>query len=68
MKANNFESMLPDDTKAHHTKILEDKLLQTNVDDHFKPMPQEEKPDPYSNETFKQAAIEWLIETNQVII
>ena len=31
-------------------------------------MPKEEKLDPYSDETFKQAAIEWLIETNQVII
>src|SRR6266568_9376503 len=58
--------MLPDDTKARRTQVLEENLRQTNVDDHFKPAPKEAKPDPYSDELFKEAAIEWLIETNQV--
>ena len=34
--------------------------------DFFKPATPEDKPTPYSDELFKEAAIEWLIETNQV--
>jgi len=58
--------MLPEDTKARRAKVLEENLHQTNVDDHFKAAPKEEKQAPYSDELFKEAAIEWLIETNQV--
>jgi hypothetical protein len=58
--------MLPEDTKARRAQVLEEHLQQTNVNDHFKPAPKEEKPEPFSDELFKQAAIEWLIETNQV--
>ena len=58
--------MLPEDSKARHAQILEENLRQTNVNDHFKPAPKEEKPEPFSDELFKQAAIEWLVETNQV--
>jgi hypothetical protein len=36
------------------------------VDEHFQPTTAEDKPIPYSDEIFKEAAIEWLIETNQV--
>lgn len=57
--------MLPNDASARR-KSLADELLQTSVDDHFKPATTEEKPTPYSDEIFKEAAIEWLIETNQV--
>jgi len=60
--------MLLDDTKARCAQVLEENLRQMNVDDHFKPAPKEEKPDPYSDELFKEAAIEWLIEMNQVCI
>ena len=63
---NNFDSMLPQDTKDRR-KVLADELLQqTSVDDHFKPTMAEEKPTPYSDENFKEAAIKWLIETSQV--
>ena len=65
-KANNFNSMLPENTKVCCAKVLEENIHQMNVDDHFKPAPKEEKPDPYSDELFKEAAIEWLIKTNQV--
>jgi hypothetical protein len=58
--------MLPEDSKARRAQVLEENLRQTNVNDHFKPAPKEEKPEPFSDELFKQAAIEWLIETNQV--
>ena len=59
--------MLPEDTKTCRAQTLEENLRQTNVNDHFKPAPKEEKPEPYSDDLFKQAAIEWLIETNQVM-
>ena len=65
-KLNNFVSMLPEDSKARRAQVLEENLQQTNVNDHFKPAPKEEKPEPFSDELFKQAAIDWLIETNQV--
>lgn len=58
--------MLPDDTKARRTQMLEKTLHQTSVNDHFKSTPKEEKLEPYSDELLKQAAIEWLIQTNQV--
>jgi hypothetical protein len=58
--------MLPEDSKARRTQALDENLRQTNVNDHFKLAPIEEKPEPYSDELLKQAAIEWLIETNQV--
>lgn len=58
--------MLPEDSKARRAQVLEENLQQTNVNDHFKPAPKEEKLEPFSDELFKQAAIAWLIETNQV--
>jgi hypothetical protein len=41
-------------------------LQQSAVDGHFKPVAPEDKPIAYSDEIFKEAAIKWLIETNQV--
>ena len=57
--------MLPEDSKSRRA-LSNEMLRQTSVHDHFKPTTAEDKPIPYSDETFKQAAIEWLIETNQV--
>jgi len=57
--------MLPEDSKSRRA-LSNETLRQTSVDDHFKPATAEDKPIPYSDENFKQAAIEWLIETNQV--
>ena len=57
--------MLPEDTKARRVELHE-KLQQTDVPDHFKPAPPKEKPQPYSDEIFMEAAIQWLIETDQV--
>ena len=60
--------MLPKDTKSCKAKIKE-KLHQTWVNDHFeKALPAENKPEPYSNELFKEAAIQWLVETDQVCL
>lgn len=59
--------MLPDDRKAWWASALE-ALLQTQVDSHFKIATPEDlkKPEPYSDTLFKDAAIQWLIETDQV--
>ena len=62
----NFESMLPDDTKARREKMTEENVRQSHIDEHFKVATPEDKPQPYSDDIFNQAAREWLIETNQV--
>ena len=59
--------MLPEDTKARRAQVLEENLRQTNVNDHFKPAPKEAQRDLYTDELFRQASVEWLIETNQVM-
>ena len=57
--------MLPEDSKAHHAALLES-LRQTNVTEHFSEAKPKDKPSPYSNELFQQAAVQYLIETDQV--
>jgi len=59
--------MLPKDTKFRKAEIKE-KLQQTQVNDHFEKAVPENKPEPYSDELFKEAAIQWLVETDQVFI
>ena len=58
--------MLPEDTEVRRKARTKNLLKQTSVNEHFKPAEPVEKPQAYSNELFKEAAIEWLIETNQV--
>ncbi|KAF8800351.1 hypothetical protein BYT27DRAFT_7038647, partial [Phlegmacium glaucopus] len=65
-KENNFESMLPRDSKARRDAEREH-LSQTLVEDHYTVQKPEDKPVPYSNELFKEAAIQWLVETDQPI-
>ena len=64
-KKNNFLLMLPDDAKeqkaAKHVTPQ-----QTQVDDHFTKAWPEDKPPLYTEELFKEAAIKWLIQTDQV--
>jgi hypothetical protein len=57
--------MLPDDTKARKHD-LQQKIHQTQVNEHFDKAKPEDKPEPYSDELFKEAAIQWLVETDQV--
>jgi hypothetical protein len=59
--------MLPDDAKARCQEALERTLEQSQVDDHFHLVKPEGKPEPYSDNAFKDAAIQWLIETDQVL-
>jgi len=57
--------MLPEDSRARCTALLES-LCQTNVTEHFAEAKPEDKPSPYSDELFQQAAVQYLIETDQV--
>jgi hypothetical protein len=63
-KANNFESMLKVDVEARKKEA--EASAQTVIDDHAVPVLPKERVLPYSDELFEQAAIEWLIETDQV--
>ena len=58
--------MIPKDTKARHEEATANAKEQTQVNDHFHQVNPKDKPVPYSDELFKAAAIQWLIETDQV--
>lgn len=58
--------MLPEDTKARRAALLDETLRQTEVDEHFAKQKLEDKPQPYNDKLFEEAAIRWLIETDQV--
>ncbi|KAH9056773.1 hypothetical protein EDB87DRAFT_1566061 [Lactarius vividus] len=65
-EANNFDSMLPEDTKQRREAALDSGLqTQTTLAAHFNP--REPDPTPYSDSAFEAAAIAWLIESNQPI-
>ena len=53
--------MLPEDTKKR--KCLE---KQSSVTEHFGPEDRKARPIPYSDKDLETAALEWVIETNQV--
>ena len=57
--------MLPSDSKARRA-ALAGSLSQTLIDDHYTVQQPRDEPIPYSDELFKEVAIQWLIETNQV--
>ena len=65
-KRNNFNSMLPKDTQECQKMLAATNLQQSAVDDHFELACPEDKPVLYADNLFHEAAIEWLIETNQV--
>ncbi len=58
--------MLPEDTKARAATKVEEQLRQINVDHHFKPANPEDKKPIYSHVLLREAAVSWLIQTNQV--
>ncbi|KAE9392984.1 hypothetical protein BT96DRAFT_829877 [Gymnopus androsaceus JB14] len=66
-KANDFKSMIPKDVadrkNAEATAIGE----QGTINDHAVPLEPKPRIIPYSDELFQQAAIEWLVETDQPI-
>ena len=58
--------MLPEDAKARREEATANAKEQTQVDDHFHQVNPDDKPAPYSDDFFKEAALWWLIETDQV--
>lgn len=60
--------MLPKDSVARKVAEAEAtaKLQQGRVDEHFEPMKPGDKPVPYSDRTFQELAVQWLVETDQV--
>lgn len=58
--------MIPEDAKMRRQEAIANAKEQTQADDHFRQVKPEEKPMPYSDELFKEAVIQWLIETDQV--
>ncbi|KAH9007988.1 hypothetical protein EDB83DRAFT_2235997, partial [Lactarius deliciosus] len=60
--ANNFDSMLPQDSKQR--KCVD---KEPSITEHFGPEDPSARPIPFSNKALKTAALEWLIETNQLI-
>jgi len=62
--------MLPKDTLARRQAAVDEaaRVQQGRVDHHFETAKPEDKPTPYSDELFHQAAIEWLIQTDQVFL
>jgi hypothetical protein len=57
--------MLPSDSKACHV-VQAEVLSQTLVEDHYMVQKLGNKPITYSDELFKEVAIQWLVETDQV--
>jgi len=65
---NNFESKLPKAVKARKdAKVAEDRSKQSSLDPHLEER-RKETFVPYSDSLFREAAIEWLIATDQVTL
>ena len=65
-EVNHFESMLPNDHKMQKD-TTQSVQQQTQLDAHLQPMKDEKGP-PYGNEYFHAAAVQWLVNTDQVIL
>jgi hypothetical protein len=57
--------MLPQDAKQRKRKLVE-KDCQSSLKEHFGPEDPNTRPIPFSKKALETAALEWLIETNQV--
>ncbi|PCH40965.1 hypothetical protein WOLCODRAFT_34165, partial [Wolfiporia cocos MD-104 SS10] len=65
-KENKFQSMLPRDTKWWHDQMKAD--LQSSLDSHLRErLPPKEHVILYSDALFREAAVEWLVATDQPI-
>jgi hypothetical protein len=56
--------MLPKDAEKHRNDAAADK--QSRLDPHLREKPQNERVIPYDDDLFRDAAIEWLVSTDQV--
>ena len=58
--------MILEDAKARRKEATAKAMEQTQVDEHFHRAAPEDKPAPYSDKAFREAALQWLIQTDQV--
>lgn len=60
--------MLPDDAKRRRAENIAgaSAAIQTQLDEHLRPIEAKERVIPYSNEYFWEVALQWLVETDQV--
>lgn len=63
---NNFLSMLPQDAKDR--KMKADTEKQTRLDPHLQEKKKKVPIIPYTDAIFREAAIEWLVATDQVCL
>ena len=56
--------MLPKDAEKHQNDATSEK--QSHLDLHLREKPQKKRVIPYHNDLFRDAAIEWLVSTDQV--
>lgn len=61
---NSFESMLPRDAKAR-LEARRAGQQQARLDSHLKELPLKERIVPYNDELFREAAVQWLVQTDQ---
>ncbi|KAL1939214.1 hypothetical protein VTO73DRAFT_10255 [Trametes versicolor] len=66
-KANDFMSMLPRDTDARRKQLAKQKATQSTLTLHLREKPPPPSVVKYTNALFRDAAIEWLIATDQPI-
>ncbi|KIJ07910.1 hypothetical protein PAXINDRAFT_89641 [Paxillus involutus ATCC 200175] len=66
-KDNNLELKLPDDVKAHKTASAAANMRQGTLDKHVQEIEPEAHILPYTDKLFCEAAVKWLITTNQPI-
>jgi len=58
--------MLPKDAKKRRNDATARSEAQMRLDPHLREKPQKEKVIAYNDEMFRDAAIEWLVSTDQV--
>jgi hypothetical protein len=58
--------MLPEDAQARRLAAVAENVKQGTLDDHVRELAPTERVVPYSDKLFREAAVEWLISTNQV--
>ena len=58
--------MLPQDAKRRKAKAKDEAEAQATLDSHLRERPHKEHTVPYTDPVFRQAAIEWLVSTDQV--
>jgi hypothetical protein len=65
-KNNNFVSMLPKDAKRRREEAATDQ--QSSINSHLKPRVPNERVIQYTDALFREAATQWLIDTDQVCL